>query len=103
MDREGGGGGGDTCEHHCRIYLHHPHSFSFIAHALALPSLSSPLQPLVMSECCSCETQRGEDSDLPHDSSVFHSNEASGCLRDQTQTSNAVAWMAGTFIWTLHE
>ena len=26
---------------------------------------NDPTKPLVMSECCSCETQRGEDSDQP--------------------------------------
>jgi len=64
-----------------------------------------PGKPLVMSECCSCETQRGEDADLKSewDSSVYFSNENSGCVRDQTQTSNAVDWMAGSYVWTLHD
>jgi beta-galactosidase/beta-glucuronidase len=62
-----------------------------------------PMKPLVMSECCSCETQRGEDSDMPHNSSVYFDNENSGCVAQQTQTSNAVTWMSGTFVWTLHD
>jgi hypothetical protein len=34
------------------------------AHTTQAPTLAVPMQPLVMSECCSCETQRGEDADL---------------------------------------
>ena len=53
---------------------------------------------------CSCETQRGEDADLPHDpSTVFFTDENSACLRGQTQTSNAVAYVGGTYVWTMHE
>jgi hypothetical protein len=60
-----------------------------------------PQTPTAMTECCSCETQRGEDADLKAiwDPSVFYGDENSGCVRDQTQTSNAVDWMAGTFVW----
>ncbi len=36
---------------------------------------------------------------MPHNSSVFYPNENSGCVSGQTQTSNAVPWMAGTFVW----
>ena len=62
------------------------------------------LQPLVMSECCSCETQRGEDGDQPmNKSTVYFSDEASSCLSGETQRSNAVAFNSGTFIWTLHD
>jgi len=55
-----------------------------------------------MSECCSCETQRGEDADLQPEwpASVYYSNENSGCVRGQTQASNGVAYNAGTFVWT---
>lgn len=62
-----------------------------------------PTKPLVMSECCSCETQRAEDHDLPHNPTVFYDDENSGCVSGQSQTSNAVSWMAGTFVWTLHD
>lgn len=64
-----------------------------------------PYKPLVMSECCSCETQRGEDADLPRspNSSVYYSSENSACLAAQTQVSDAPAFCAGTFIWTLHD
>jgi hypothetical protein len=33
---------------------------------MVFASSSWPLKPLVASECCSCETQRGEDQDLAH-------------------------------------
>ena len=55
------------------------------------------------SECCSCETQRGEDADQPlNASTVFYSDETSGCLGGQTQWSNGVVFNAGSFVWTLH-
>eukprot|EP01047_Picozoa_sp_COSAG01_P043012 COSAG01_NODE_3793_length_5690_cov_6.048650_3_plen_388_part_00 len=60
-------------------------------------------------QCCSCETQRGEDADLFSFQSsattpfVFHSNENAACVSEKTQTSNGVAWVGGTFVWTLHD
>lgn len=33
---------------------------------------------------------------------TFYSDEDSGCIAGQTQTSNGVDWMAGTFVWTAH-
>jgi hypothetical protein len=61
---------------------------------------SRPQQPIVMSECCSCETQRGEDADQPHNTStVYFNNEASQCLEGQTQVSDSVEYNVGTFIW----
>jgi Glycoside hydrolase family 2 C-terminal domain 5/Glycosyl hydrolases family 2, TIM barrel domain/Glycosyl hydrolases family 2, sugar binding domain/Domain of unknown function (DUF4982)/Glycosyl hydrolases family 2 len=60
-----------------------------------------PLKPLVASECCSCETQRGEDSDLPYNkTSVFYPNENSACVSQQTQWSNGLSYVAGSFVWT---
>ena len=47
---------------------------------------------LVMTECCSCQTQRGEDADLiaDRDPSVaaWDSNEPSRCLSAKVQTSD---------------
>ena len=63
-----------------------------------------PGKPIVSSECCSCETQRGEDADQPlNASTVYHSDEASGCLSGETQRSNGEVYNVGTFIWTLHD
>ena len=62
-----------------------------------------PSQPLVSTECCSCETQRGEDQDLKPawPASVYYGNENSGCVASQTQTSNGVPYNGGTFVWTM--
>jgi len=85
-----------------------------------------PGKALVMSECCSCETQRGEDADLARSPGATFNNENSGCLRRETQTSTAPAYVAGvsggrrgarapgaalspptpllqTFVWTAHD
>ena len=44
------------------------------------------------------------DADQPANKSVvYYSNEASQCLTEQTQVSNAPAFCAGTFVWTLHD
>jgi hypothetical protein len=65
---------------------------------------ASPFKPVAMTECCSCETMRAADADLPANSSiVYYSNEASACLAAQTQVSNAAPFCAGTFVWTLHD
>lgn len=63
-----------------------------------------PAKPLVMSECCSCETQRGEDDDQPrHNSSVYYSNFNAPCLAQQVGTSDSPEYMSGTFVWTLSD
>ena len=31
-----------------------------------------PDKPLAMTECCSCQNQRGEDADQPHNSTAVH-------------------------------
>ena len=64
---------------------------------------TEPGKSLVMTECCSCQTQRGEDDDLNHTSDVYFSSLNGGCLAAQTQVSNAPSWVGGTFVWTLHE
>jgi hypothetical protein len=60
-----------------------------------------PSKPLVMTECCSCENQRGEDADQPHNSTLVHyNNEVAGCLADQVGVSDLTEYVAGTFVWT---
>ena len=62
--------------------------------------IKEPTKPLVMTECCSCENQRGEDADMPHDSTLVHYNDdVSGCLADQVSQSDQAEWIAGTFVW----
>lgn len=61
---------------------------------------ASPFKPVSMNECCSCETMRAADADLPQNASlVYYSNEASACLAAQTQVSNSAPFCAGTFVW----
>jgi beta-galactosidase/beta-glucuronidase len=63
-----------------------------------------PTKPLVMTECCSCENQRGEDADQPHNSTLVHYNdEVAGCLADQVANSDHLEYVGGTFVWTLHD
>ena len=63
-----------------------------------------PAKPLMMSECCSCETQRGEDADEPYNkSSVYYSNLNADCLAHQVGVSDSQEYMSGTFVWTLHD
>lgn len=60
-----------------------------------------PLKPLVASECCSCETQRGEDQDLAHNAStVYFSNFNADCQQEQTNYALSLPYVAGTFVWT---
>ena len=63
-----------------------------------------PDKPLVMTECCSCENQRGEDADQHHNSTLVHyDSEVAGCLWEQTQRSDSLEYVGGTFVWTLHD
>jgi len=63
-----------------------------------------PTKPLVMTECCSCENQRGEDADQPHNETLVHYNdEVAGCLADQVGVSDLTEYVGGTFVWVLHD
>jgi len=63
-----------------------------------------PSKPLVMTECCSCESQRGEDGDLPHNSTLVHyTDEVAGCLADQVGVSDLTEYIGGTMVWTFHD
>lgn len=65
---------------------------------------ASPFKPVAMTECCSCESMRAADNDIPANSStVYYSNEQSRCLTEQTQVSNLPLFCAGTFVWTLSD
>ena len=60
-----------------------------------------PDKPLAMTECCSCQNQRGEDSDQPHNKTTVHyTSEVAGCLEEQTSTSDDPEYVAGTFVWS---
>ena len=70
-----------------------------------------PGRPMAATECCSCLNQRGEDADLtpavdfhnPGNATVFFPSHVADCVREQTQWSNAFDYVAGSFVWTLHD
>ena len=70
-----------------------------------------PARPTAATECCSCLSQRGEDVDItphvnpkkPGNNSVFYSNFNADCVKEQTQWSDALTFVAGTYVWTLHD
>lgn len=60
-----------------------------------------PGKPLVASECCSCETQRGEADDIAYNkSTVFYSEVNADCVAEQTQWALGLDFVAGSFVWT---
>eukprot|EP00980_Cylindrotheca_fusiformis_P006193 scaffold1325_cov95-Cylindrotheca_fusiformis.AAC.4 len=67
-----------------------------------------PEKPIMQSECCSCNTMRGEDAgcettyDNPHydcDQATFNAR----CLEQTVNASDGVEYAAGTFVWTLFD
>ena len=59
-----------------------------------------PKKPIVSSECCSCQTQRGENS--LHEPSVLFTNFDGDCLQQQVAWSDNLTYVAGTLgVWTL--
>jgi hypothetical protein len=67
-----------------------------------------PDKPILMSECCSCNTMRGEDvgcettKDNPHsncDQIAFNAR----CLDNYVNASDGVDYAAGTMVWTLFD
>lgn len=75
-------------------------------HVLEAYHAAAPFKAVVMSECCSCETQRGEDADLlpsrNASAAVFFSSNDNDCFETQTQWSNT-PYNVGTFVWTLND
>ncbi len=60
-----------------------------------------PAKPLVASECCSCETQRGEADDLPYNTSlVYYSEFNADCVARETQWALGLDYVAGSFVWS---
>jgi hypothetical protein len=59
-----------------------------------------PAKPLTMSECCSCEGQRGENDDQPHNASVYYSDHTAACLHAQVSVSDVPEFISGTFVWS---
>ena len=67
-----------------------------------------PNKPIFMSECCSCNTMRGEDEgcettrDNPHNGCNQKAFNAR-CLDRLVNASDGVAYSAGTMVWTLFD
>ena len=60
-----------------------------------------PDKPLAMTECCSCQNQRGEDADQPHNKTEVHyTSNVARCLDGQTSVSDVPEYVAGTFVWS---
>lgn len=60
-----------------------------------------PTKPLAATECCSCETQRGVDNDLPYNTTlVYYSEFNADCVSQQTQWGLSPDYVAGSFVWT---
>ncbi len=60
-----------------------------------------PAKPLVASECCSCETQRGEADDIPYNSSlVYYSEFNADCQAKETNYALSLPYVSGSFVWT---
>lgn len=58
-----------------------------------------PAKPLVGSECCSCETQRGESDDIAYNTTaVFYSEFNAPCQAEQTQWALGLPYVAGSFV-----
>lgn len=60
-----------------------------------------PQQPLIGSECCSCNTQRGEDA--PDKSSLIYSNFNADCNKQQTEWQLNRGFVVGCMVWTLFD
>ncbi len=64
---------------------------------------AEPDKLVVMTECCSCPTMRGVDADMPAEDDQGMSDENSHCLQEQVTVSDALPYVGGTFVWTLHD
>lgn len=58
-----------------------------------------PSKPEFSSECCSCNTQRGEDFGGDGIESSFNGP----CIAQQTNWSNGVDYVSGSMVWTLFD
>lgn len=88
--------------------LSHPPMFEITgSHASNLPTR----RPQITSECCSCQSQRGEDIGtasqhyVPLPNATVSQRQFSGfnadCLQDTVNRSDSLPYVSGLFIWTL--
>jgi len=60
-----------------------------------------PAKPLAATECCSCETQRGEANDMSYNKSlVYYSEFNADCVARETNWALGLDYVAGSFVWT---
>jgi len=66
---------------------------------------SYPNKPIGATECCSCQNQREEDSDLalPSNTTVAYRSNSGPCQVGQTNVSDGNAWMFGQYVWVAHD
>jgi hypothetical protein len=67
-----------------------------------------PAKPIMMSECCSCNTMRGEDigCETSRDNPHYNCNQEAfnaRCLERLVNASDGVEYSSGTFVWTLFD
>ena len=88
--------------------LSHPPTFEITgSHAANAPSQ----RPQITSECCSCQSQRGEDVGsasqhyVPLPNATLSQRQFSGfnadCLQDTVNRSDSIPYVSGLFVWTL--
>eukprot|EP00040_Diaphanoeca_grandis_P013279 m.67174 g.67174 ORF g.67174 m.67174 type:complete len:1048 (+) comp23774_c0_seq1:77-3220(+) len=66
-------------------------------------------KPLIASECCSCESQRGENTGTvapdgkppPNITSAYHAAFNGDCLQSFVNFTDSLPYIAGSMIWTL--
>jgi hypothetical protein len=74
-------------------FSHRPRSQFDAAHA------AMPTKPMFASECCSCNTMRGEDRRNGNTQPSFNGD----CQQRQTNSSDGASYIVGTMVWTLFD
>lgn len=62
-----------------------------------------PNKPIFLSECCSCNTMRDEDSGNATHTTGLQGSFNANCVQSQTNASNGAVYAVGTMVWTLFD
>jgi len=65
-----------------------------------------PDKPIFESECCSCNTMRGENTGIESSdggSNAVQKSFNADCVQSQTNASNGAPYVVGTMVWTLFD
>ena len=65
-----------------------------------------PDKPIFESECCSCNTMRGENTGIESSdggSNAVQKSFNADCVQSQTNASNGAPFVVGTMVWTLFD